>query len=201
MQALQQTPEKLDFNDDPNPTQDISGPDAGEAIELKFVACPEGLGTGNPGERCYRLSWKDPSGSPFNAPATYHYHQPPSDGTLSESEAPDDFQYCSDMPDNFTIVEEKGDFTFPKVSATPLDPNCNLEQRNDCWRFRYRTFGTLASCEKIKIRVCGGWCTEKIKVNGVILDRPSTEIGKLLTLENYNGCQQNAEQRANAAGR
>jgi hypothetical protein len=168
----------------PNGTQFIDAPDSPTGVSLTLVDCPAALPPANPGDRCFRLAWSDPSGSPFNAPQTFHYSQLPrmavnaADWTDAQKQST---QYCGDgLPSQLTVGATN---VFPSVTETQIPV-----ASGDKWRFSYESIGSIKKCEKMAIRLCGGWCLQAIKLAGepdpAAPNRMSTEIGQLLTLAN-----------------
>jgi hypothetical protein len=91
-------------------------------------------------------------------------------------------QYCGDkIPSQLTV--DPASNVFPKIKETVIPV-----ASGDKWRYAYETFGSLPKCQKMAIRLCGGWCKEAIKVAGEAepagANRMSTELGQLLTAAN-----------------
>jgi hypothetical protein len=130
------------------------------------------------------LAWSDPDGSPFNAPATFHYKDlgnkavKAADWTDQQKQ---ESQYCGDgLPSTLNVGATN---TFPSVIETQI-----ATASADKWRYSYETIGPLKKCEKMAIRLCGGWCGQAIRLAGepdpAAPNRMSTEAGQLLTLAN-----------------
>jgi hypothetical protein len=56
----------------------------------------------------------------------------------------------------------------------------------DAWRFNYETYGILPKCQKMALRLCGGWCPEAIQltIEAAPRTRLATDLGQLVTLAN-----------------
>ncbi len=199
-------PQTLNAGDVPDPTQQIAGPDQANKLKLTYPnPCPKDIGAG-PGDQCFQLAWEDPKpGEEFNAPATFHYKQ--KDQALPAGN-PASFPYCTDAslepkaegdPDTFTIPEAGTDKPFfPIVNQSPITTPCDPNKKTDCWRFSYQTIGIVKKCTQKSLHICGGWCSQTIKLPGQAsrtivsteagLDRDSS--GKMLALVNTNGLPQ-----------
>jgi hypothetical protein len=183
MTANGKAPGLLDPADQPNGTQLIASPDAASGASLTLAPCPAGIVPTDPADRCFRLAWSDPDGSPFNAPQTFHYNQlankKVSDPDWTDAEKKST-EYCGDKV--LATITTDPSAVFDKAKESPLPADAT----GDTWRFSYETFGLLKKCEKMAIRLCGGWCPQKIRLpdEGEFPTRTSTGLGQLLTVAN-----------------
>jgi hypothetical protein len=167
-----------------NATQFIDSPDPAVSVSLTLIECPPvGIPAPNPGDKCFRLAWDDPSGSPFNAPRTFHYSRLPDKKVSDPDWAANDINntaYCGDgAPSQLTIGAGMPRFPAAIERQIPV-------VSGDAWRFTYVSYGLLPKCTKMALRLCGGWCGQQIKVapEGAPRNRIATDLGQVLTLAN-----------------
>jgi hypothetical protein len=174
-----------------NGPQPIAPPDAAGGVTLEFddgEDCLDNLAPGDPNDRCFKLSWTDPNGSPYNAPASFHYAKLEAkatdpDWTDQQKKAT---EFCDDLPKELT-VDNKAKPIFPNANESELAN----QQPGNKWRYGYTTYGVIEKCQKIKVRVCGGWCKELIQIapENKPQERVSTDKGAFTaTLVNDKGC-------------
>lgn len=162
-------------------SQLIDAPDAPVNTSLTLIDCPAGIVPPNPKDKCYRLAWDDPAGSAFNAPMQYYLAKLANkkvrdpDWTDAERSAT---AYCSPgTPPTQTPVAPAP--TSTQIPGQPADSK---------WRFSYTSVGVLPHCEKMIVRLCGGWCGQNLALNRDPNTRLGTQVatdaGQFLTLAN-----------------
>ncbi len=201
VKAVFQTPWMLDNAIRPiaaspaNVVQPIAPPDSPDTPTLQAVdktLCPVAIPEGS---LCFQLSWGDPKkdryGNPglssaFNAPPDFYYWLQ----TKKISETFDDLdkhKYCVNDTADFTKMQVDG--TILSFTQKPDTSNPNYD-----WQYTYKAYGLLGKCQKMIVRLCGGWCSQQIKYVDPVTKKvvtknvPSTDEGLGTSVLENNNC-------------